>query len=69
MGEANRRRTNGEMPRPHKPKPELETFIFFREGMFYPVDIPREHVLANVELNPGTLKVEDLQGNVVWRLQ
>lgn len=51
-------------------KPQnLEVFLFFREGMFYPVEIPREQVLANVELNPGTLKVEDIQGNVVWRMQ
>ena len=48
---------------------KLETFLFFREGHFYPVDIPREQVMANVELNPGTLKVEDIKGNVVWRMQ
>lgn len=48
---------------------DLETFLFFREGHFYPVDIPRDQVLANVELNPGTLKVEDIQGNIVWRPQ
>jgi ABC-type polysaccharide/polyol phosphate export permease len=50
-------------------KKSTELFLFFREGMFYPVEIPREQVLANVELNPGTLKVEDIQGNIVWRPQ
>lgn len=48
---------------------QTEVFLFFREGMFYPVEIPRDQVLANVELNPGTLKVEDIEGNVVWSLQ
>ncbi len=48
---------------------KTEVFLFFREGMFYPVEIPRDQVQANVELNPGTLKVEDIKGNVIWRLQ
>lgn len=47
----------------------LETFIFFRESVFYPVEIPRSQILENVELNPGTLRVEDIQGTVVWRPQ
>jgi len=47
----------------------VETFLFFREGHFYAVDIPPDQVLANVELNPGTLRVEDLKGNIIWRLQ
>ena len=47
----------------------LQPFVFFREGMFYVVEIPSEDVLANVELNPGTIRVEDLAGNVVWRPQ
>lgn len=48
---------------------KTELFLFFREGHFYPVEIPRDQVLANVELNPGTLKVEDIEGNIVWRPQ
>jgi hypothetical protein len=52
-----------------KQSKKTEPFLFFREGHFYPVEIPRDQVLANVELNPGTLKVEDLKGNVIWRLQ
>lgn len=50
-------------------KSKLEPFVFFREGHFYVVEIPRDQVIANVELNPGTLKVEDIEGNVVWQLQ
>lgn len=51
--------------REEKPEP----FIFFREGFFYPVEILRSQVEKNVELNPGTLRVEDLDGNIVWRPQ
>jgi hypothetical protein len=29
-------------------RPQTEVFLFFREGMFYPVEIPRDQVLANV---------------------
>lgn len=46
-----------------------EVFLFFRGPMFYPVEIPRDQVIANVELNPGTTKVEDIEGNIVWRPQ
>lgn len=46
-----------------------EPFLFFREGHFYVVEIPRDEVLINVELNPGTLKVEDIKGKIVWQLQ
>jgi hypothetical protein len=48
---------------------EVQLYIFFREEGWYPVEIPPDHLLANVELNPGTLKVEDLEGNIVWRPQ
>lgn len=47
----------------------LEPFVFFRDGVFYIVEIPRSQVMANVECNPGTLRVEDIAGNVVWRPQ
>jgi hypothetical protein len=57
------------MRNPLKRANGLETFLFFREGFFYPVEIPPEQLLANIELNPGTLKVEDLSGKIVWQLQ
>lgn len=47
----------------------LEPFVFFRDGYFYVVEIPRDQVLANVELNPGTTRVEDMAGKIVWRPQ
>jgi hypothetical protein len=46
-----------------------QPFVFFRDRHFYVVEIPPDQVLANVVLNPGTTRVEDLKGNVVWRLQ
>lgn len=46
-----------------------EPFVFFRDGHFYVVEIPPDQVLANVELNPGTIRVEDIEGNIVWRPQ
>jgi hypothetical protein len=46
---------------------DFETFIFFRDGMFYPVEIPPSQVQANVDLNPGTLMVVHAEdGNIVW---
>jgi hypothetical protein len=47
----------------------VQPFVFFREGHFYVVEIPPDQVLANVELNPGTIRVEDMKGNIVWRPQ
>jgi hypothetical protein len=47
----------------------LQIFIFFRKEGWYPIEIPPEQLIANVEHNPGTLRVEDLDGNIVWRPQ
>lgn len=47
-------------------------FIFFREhdgkGFFYPLELasPAE-ARANAECNPGTIRVETVGGDVVWR--
>jgi hypothetical protein len=45
--------------------------LFFREGGFYPIELSgvkdaKQEVADHVALNPGTLRVEDLQGNVLW---
>lgn len=43
------------------------TFIFIREGGFYPLELPEATVADNAECNPGTIRVEDaLTGEVVW---
>lgn len=36
----------------------MRTVIFFREEGWYPVE--------HVDLNPGTKRVEDIDGNVLW---
>lgn len=48
-----------------------ETVIFFREGMFYPVTLSGTKPAAkeaadHAALNPGTLRIEDTRGNVLW---
>ena len=41
--------------------------IFFREEMFYPLMLPSDDDLnTHAENNPGTLKIEDIFGNVLW---
>ena len=51
--------------------------LFFRETggeeFFYPIELPieigksiEEMVKANAELNPGTIRVEDIEGHVLW---
>ena len=41
--------------------------IFIREGMFYAIDLPVDEDLnLHAELNPGTLRIEDIAGNVLW---
>lgn len=43
-------------------------YIFFRDDMWYPVECKDDaEVLVHVELNPGTTRVEDMNGRVVWR--
>lgn len=46
---------------------ETKNYVFFREGFFYPIDLPADAVIADhVLCNPGTLRVEDDRGNIVW---
>lgn len=44
-------------------------YIFFREDGWYPIEIDPDTLQQNIELNPGTIRVEDINGNVVWSLQ
>jgi hypothetical protein len=47
---------------------ERRVYVFFREGMFYPIELRDDaDARANAELNPGTLKVEDISGRTVWK--
>ena len=45
----------------------VQTVIFFREGMFYPVEgRANEDWAEHARLNPGTLRVESIDGVVLW---
>lgn len=51
-----------------------ETLIFFRATGFYLVqgvlDVPlKQQAEDHAVLNPGTLRIEDVHGNVLWCLQ
>lgn len=42
--------------------------IFFRKDCWYPLELPVSDDLAeHAEWNPGTLRIEDIDGNVLWR--
>lgn len=44
--------------------------IFRRVGSWYPLELPIDEDLAkHAELNPGTVAIEDIEGNTLWRLQ
>lgn len=48
-----------------------ETVIFFRQQGFYPVQLSglkstEDEVPDHVALNPGTIRVEDMDGNVIY---
>lgn len=45
------------------------TFIFFRKEGFCPVSMSPEEVGFSAIANPGTVEVQDLAGNVVWRAE
>jgi hypothetical protein len=51
-----------------------EIMIFFRSEGFYPVQAVKgisltQQALDHAELNPGTLRIEDASGTVLWRIQ
>jgi len=45
-------------------------YTFHRAEGWYPLELEDdEDARKNAEFNPGTLRVEDMDGNVVWRPQ
>lgn len=51
-----------------------EILVFIRESHFYLIQAVKgvsldQQARDNAELNPGTMRVEDKRGNVLWRLQ
>lgn len=46
---------------------KMKTYLFFREGFFYPIEEESdEKVLAHVPLNPGTKRIETIEGRVIY---
>lgn len=44
-----------------------QVYVFFRPGHFYPLELVNdEDARANAECNPGTIRVEDGHGRVIW---
>lgn len=44
--------------------------IFHRAEGWYPIMVrENEDLAAHAELNPGTLRIEDTEGNILWRPQ
>lgn len=45
----------------------MKIYIFFRKEGFYPIELKNDKdAIANALNNEGTLKVEDLNGNIIW---
>lgn len=47
------------------------TAVFFRDEGFYPVQFmgvksPKDEAADHAALNPGTKRIEDTEGNVLW---
>jgi hypothetical protein len=47
--------------------PKMKVYIFFRGGMFYPVEYLTDNDARDgAVLNIGTTKVETVEGKVIW---
>lgn len=58
------------MSPPNDASPEPHRRPLFRAGTFYIIDLPdTEDLSAHAEANPGTLRIEDVFGNILWRPQ
>lgn len=45
----------------------MSAYIFFRDDMWYPIALADDaQAVAAAECNPGTRRVEDINGNQVW---
>jgi len=46
---------------------ETQTYIFVRADGVYPLELKNDtDAIANAKCNPGTVRVEDALGRVVW---
>lgn len=45
-----------------------KVYVFHREDMFYPIELDDDiDAINNANFNEGTTKVEDIEGNIIWR--
>ncbi len=45
----------------------MMVYIFFRGDMFYPLELLDDaDAIANAKCNPGTTRVERVDGTIVW---
>lgn len=52
------------------PRDQWVPRLFIRDGFFYVIELPENDDLnAHAECNPGTLRIEDVHGNILWRPQ
>lgn len=50
-----------------RPRAQMVPRIFHRENSFYAIELPADDDLnAHAEANPGTLRIEDMFGNILW---
>lgn len=58
------------MSKPVQQHERRTPYVFFRKDMWYPIEMKDDaDACANAECNPGTMRVEDISGRVVWRAQ
>ena len=44
--------------------------IFHRAEGWYPLELPvTDDLVSHAENNPGTIKISDIDGNILWSLQ
>ena len=47
---------------------EVRVYIFHRAEGWYPLTLPiNDDLAAHAARNPGTVRIEDIDGNVLWR--
>lgn len=48
----------------------MKEYIFFREDGFYSIGLLNDiDAIENAECNIGTIRVEDVYGNIIWEKQ
>lgn len=53
--------------KPFPPRDQWVPRIFFRDQHFYVIELAEDEDLnEHARLNPGTLRIEDAAGNVLW---